>query len=68
MSPHEAIPSWSVVALATAGVIIRPFRLPEAVWALAGVGALLLLGLLPIDDVVKDAPMFCFEMPAVPDI
>ena len=55
MSPHEAIPSWSVVALATAGVIIRPFRVPEAVWALAGVAALLLMGLLPVDDVIKGA-------------
>jgi di/tricarboxylate transporter len=52
MSPHEAIPSWSIVALATAGVIIRPFRVPEAVWALAGVAVLLLLGLLPVDDAI----------------
>jgi len=55
MSPHEAIPSFSVVALATAGVIIRPFRLPEAVWALAGAVALLLFGLLPLDDAVRGA-------------
>src|SRR6201984_636394 len=53
MSPHEAIPSFSVVVLATAGVIIRPFRLPEAVWALAGAVALLLFGLLPLDDAVR---------------
>jgi arsenical pump membrane protein len=33
--------------LATAGVIVRPFRLPEAVWALAGAAALVCLGLLP---------------------
>jgi arsenical pump membrane protein len=55
MSPHEAIPSWSVVALATAGVMIRPFRLPEAVWALGGVAALLLLGLLPVEDAIGGA-------------
>ena len=53
MSPHEAIPSFSVVVLATAGVIIRPFRLPEAVWALAGAVALLLFGMLPLDDAVR---------------
>src|ERR1700747_1474497 len=53
MSPHEAIPSFSVVVLATAGVIIRPFRLPEAVWAVAGAVALLLFGLLPLDDAVR---------------
>ncbi len=33
--------------LATAGVIVRPFRLPEAVWAVAGAVALVCLGLLP---------------------
>jgi len=53
MSPHEAIPSWGVVALATVGVIIRPFRVPEAVFALADVAALLLLGLLPVGDAIR---------------
>jgi arsenical pump membrane protein len=38
---------WGVAALATAGVILRPFRLPEAVWAVAGALALVMLGLLP---------------------
>src|SRR5246127_4352662 len=52
MSPLETIPAWSIVTLATAGVIIRPFRLPEAVWALAGAAALVLLGLLPVRDAV----------------
>ena len=33
--------------LATAGVIVRPFRLPEAVWAVGGAAALVCLGLLP---------------------
>jgi hypothetical protein len=50
--PHEAIPAWSVVAVATAGVIIRPFRLPEAVWALACAAILVLLGLLPVADAI----------------
>ena len=34
--------------LATAGVIVRPFRLPEAVWAVGGAAALVCLGLLPV--------------------
>jgi arsenical pump membrane protein len=38
---------WSVAALATAGVILRPFKLPEAVWAVAGAIALVSLGLVP---------------------
>ncbi len=32
--------------LATAGVIVRPFKLPEAVWAVGGAVALVCLGLL----------------------
>jgi arsenical pump membrane protein len=34
---------WAIAALGTAGVIARPFRLPEAVWAVGG--AVLLVGL-----------------------
>jgi arsenical pump membrane protein len=52
MPPLEMIPAWSIVALATAGVIIRPFRLPEAVWTLGGAAALVLFGLLPIRDAI----------------
>ena len=33
--------------LATAGVIVRPFKVPEAVWAVGGAVALVCLGLLP---------------------
>jgi len=39
---------WSVAALATAGVILRPFKLPEAVWAVAGALVLVVFGLLPV--------------------
>ena len=31
--PSDAIWAWSIIVAATAGVIIRPFRLPEAIWA-----------------------------------
>nr|WP_249145894.1 arsenic transporter [Bradyrhizobium diazoefficiens] len=48
--PHDAFWAWSIIVAATAGVLIRPFRLPEAVWAVAGATALLLLGLLPWQD------------------
>ncbi len=50
MPPHNTLLAWSIIILATAGVIIRPFRLPEAIWAMAGAVALVLLGLLPIAD------------------
>jgi arsenical pump membrane protein len=39
--------------LATAGVIARPFRLPEAVWAAAGAVALVGLGLVPLADALR---------------
>jgi arsenical pump membrane protein len=38
---------WTVAALATAGVLFRPFRLPEPFWAIAGALVLCVAGLLP---------------------
>ncbi len=38
--------SWGIAGLATAGVIIRPFSWPEAVWAAGGAVLLVALGLL----------------------
>ena len=40
--------TWGICAAATAAVIARPFRWPEAIWAVAGAALLLLLGLMPI--------------------
>ncbi|WP_248323928.1 arsenic transporter [Caballeronia sp. Sq4a] len=39
--------SWGIAFAATAGVILRPFRWPEAIWAVAGAVVLVALGLLP---------------------
>ena len=39
--------SWSIALAATAGVILRPFRWPEAIWAVAGALLLVAFGLLP---------------------
>jgi arsenical pump membrane protein len=36
-----------IAALSTAGVILRPFNWPEAIWAVAGAVLLLALGLIP---------------------
>ena len=38
--------TWGIAGLATAGVITRPFAWPEFIWAAAGAGLLVLLGLL----------------------
>jgi arsenical pump membrane protein len=42
-----AVAIGCIAALATAGVILRPFRWPEAVWAVLGAAVLVLAGLLP---------------------
>src|SRR6185312_10178004 len=49
----QNVAAWCIIALATLGVIVRPFRLPEAIWALAGATALVLFGLLPWSDAVQ---------------
>ena len=45
-SAHIAI--WSIAALTMAGVLFRPFKLPEATWAIAGALLLLAFQLLPL--------------------
>jgi arsenical pump membrane protein len=42
--------SWAIVALATAGVILRPFAWPECAWAVSGAVLLVALGLLTPQD------------------
>ena len=39
--------TWAICAAATAAVITRPFKWPEAIWAVAGAVLLLALGLMP---------------------
>jgi arsenical pump membrane protein len=53
LPPHETILAWSIIFVATACVILRPFRLAEAIWAVAGAAALVLLGLLPLADALS---------------
>ncbi len=52
---HASIPAshveiWSIAAVAAGGVIVRPFGFPEALWAVLGAGALMLLALVPWPD------------------
>ncbi|HZL01294.1 MAG TPA: arsenic transporter [Caulobacteraceae bacterium] len=54
MTPTLAdIAIWVIAGLAAAGVIARPFRLPEAVWAVSGAILLLALGLLPLSSAAR---------------
>ncbi|TPG07516.1 arsenic transporter [Sphingomonas oligophenolica] len=43
-----AWPAWVICIAATAGVITRPFRWPEAIWGVTGAMLLVLLGLMPV--------------------
>jgi arsenical pump membrane protein len=60
--PHLAV--WIIATLATAGVIVRPFRWPEAVWAVGGAVALLATGLLAwpqgVQAVAKGCDVYLF--------
>src|ERR1700683_2218338 len=72
MPPH--VITWTVAALATAGVIVRPFNLPEAIWAVAGAVLLLAMGLLSPQDALtgvakgSDVYLFLFGMMLLAEI
>jgi len=48
--PASHLATWSIAIVAVAGVIARPWRIPEAAWALAGAALLVASGLLPWRD------------------
>jgi arsenical pump membrane protein len=72
MPPH--VLTWIIAALATAGVILRPFNLPEAIWAVAGAVLLVVLGLLSMPDALAgvakgtDVYLFLFGMMLLAEI
>jgi arsenical pump membrane protein len=45
--------TWAISALAAGGVVGRPWRLPEAVWALLGAGSLVAFALVPWPDAIR---------------
>ena len=55
---------WLIAVLAITGVIIRPFKIAEAVWAVSGAILLLVFGLLPPADgwagVAKGTDVYLF--------
>lgn len=62
LTPNFA--TWGIAALATLGVILRPFSWPEAIWAVLGAALLVVLGLLPwqvaIDGIAKGTDVYLF--------
>ena len=59
-----AFVTWGICAVSTLGVITRPFRWPEAIWAVLGAIALLVFGLLPVhaagSAIAKGADVYLF--------
>ncbi len=45
---HSPLIIWCITAVATAGVILRPWRVPEYIWALGGALILVISGLIPV--------------------
>jgi arsenical pump membrane protein len=46
------VATWSIAALSVFGVIVRPWRIPEALWAILGATALALFSLISLSDVL----------------
>jgi arsenical pump membrane protein len=74
MQSHATEAIYVIAALATAGVILRPFRVTEAIWAVAGGAVLVALGLLSIPDALAgvakggDVYLFLFGMMLLAEI
>ena len=66
--------SWGIAVGATVGVITRPFKWPEAVWAVAGALLLVVLGLLPAQQALQavgkgtDVYLFLFGMMVLSEV
>jgi len=56
--------TWAICLAAIAGVIVRPWRTPEAAWAVAGAVALVALSLVPwrqaLEGVAKGTDVYLF--------
>src|ERR1700729_4083419 len=74
MQSHATEAIYVIAALATAGVILRPFRVTEAIWAVAGAAVLVALGLLSIPGALAgvakggDVYLFLFGMMLLAEI
>jgi arsenical pump membrane protein len=52
MTANAQVATWSIAALSVLGVIVRPWKIPEALWAVLGAAALALFSLISISDVL----------------
>jgi arsenical pump membrane protein len=74
MQSHATQAIYIIAALAAAGVILRPFNLAEAVWAVAGAALLVALRLISIPDALTgaakggDVYLFLFGMMLLAEI
>jgi arsenical pump membrane protein len=74
MQSHTTAAIYLIAALSTAGVILRPFNLAEAVWAMAGAVLLVALGLVSIPEALTgvgkgaDVYLFLFGMMLLAEI
>jgi arsenical pump membrane protein len=64
MQLHATAAIYVIAALSAAGVILRPFNVAEAVWAIVGAGLLIALGLISVPEalagVAKGADVYLF--------
>src|SRR5579871_4866223 len=51
--PSDHLAAWGIILVAIICIIIRPFHLSEAIWAVAGAALLVILGLLPLGDALS---------------
>src|ERR1700761_8264037 len=71
---HATDAIYIIAALATAGVVLRPFNVTEALWAVAGAMVLVALGLISIPDALtgvrkgSDVYLFLFGMMLLAEI
>ena len=74
MQAHATAAIYLIGALSTAGVILRPFNLGEAIWAVSGAVLLVALGLMSIPDALagiakgRDVYLFLFGMMLLAEI
>ncbi len=74
MQLHATAAIYVIAALSAAGVILRPFDLAEAVWAIVGAGLLLAFGLISVPEALAgvakgtDVYLFLFGMMLLAEI
>lgn len=74
MQSHATAAIYLIAGLSTAGVILRPFNLAEAVWAVAGAALLVMLGLISLPEALTgvakgtDVYLFLFGMMLLAEI